>query len=177
MDDDIKDATVQEPQGTEQDEQPTTETPADEKPAEKGDQPDELATWKGYARKHEDRAKALASENEALKTQLEAANDSAGRVSDLEAAVSAAEKRAERAEIAAEVSASKGVKLRYLSGETREELEAAADTWLEDAKAVHSRVGVVPTQGTGDPAPRVSSYESGAERARAQSDHSKKEGR
>lgn len=171
--DDTMDSTDQQPQGTPVEEQPKPNAQPDQKPATEAD---DLAAWKGHARKHEDRAKALAAENDDLKKQLEAANTAAGRVSDLEAAVAAAEKRAERAEIAAEVSASKGVKLRYLSGETREELEAAADAWLEDAKSVNSRIGVVPTQGTGDPAPRVSSYESGVERARARRAQQTKEG-
>lgn len=169
MTDDVKDAAEQEPQGTEQDEQPTTETQADEKPAEDS-KPD--IDWKAMSRKHEDRSKALATELDDLKKQLETANSAAGRVSELEASVTAAEKRAERAEVAAEVASAKGVKLRYLDGETREELEAAADAWLEDARAA-AKVGVVPTQGTGDSAPRTSSYASGAERARAQSNKSK----
>lgn len=130
--------------------------------------------WKAAARKHEDRWKSLTSEVDDLKKQLETANSAAGRVTELEAQASAAEKRAERAEIAAEVATAKGVKLRYLTGETREEIEASADEVLADFRSM-AKIGVVPTQGTGDPAPRTSSYESGAERARAQFD-TKKEG-
>ena len=144
-----------EPAGVEQD------TSGDEKP-------DELATWKGHARKHEDRAKSLAAELEALKASAAEANAKAERLTDLEAAVAAAEKRAERAEIAAEVASAKGVKLRYLAGSTREELEASADEWLADARSV-TKVGVVPTQGTGESAPRVSSFDAGAQRAREDS--------
>lgn len=129
--------------------------------------------WKSMSRKHEDRAKAVSAELEVLKAELSEASKGAGRVSELEAAVSAAEKRAERAELAAEVAVAKGVKLRYLTGDSREELEASADEWLNDAKSI-GRVGVVPTQGTGDVAPRASSYEAGAQRAREK--HSKQKG-
>lgn len=119
-----------------------------------------------------DRERAKFADYDDIKAQLETANSAAGRVSDLEANLTAAEKRAERAELAAEVASAKGVKLRYLTGETREELEAAADAWLEDARAA-AKVGVVPTQGTGDSAPRTSSFASGAERARAQANMTK----
>lgn len=140
----------------------------EEKPAgaeTETEKPDELATWKGHARKHEDRAKALSAELEAAKAELAEAAKGAGRVGELEAAVSAAEKRAERAEIAADVASAKGVRLRYLVGDTREELEASADEFLADARSA-SKVGVVPTQGTGETAPRPSSFEAGAARAR-----------
>lgn len=148
----------------------------EEKPAgaeAEAEKPDELATWKGHARKHEDRAKALATELEAAKAELAEASKGAGRVGELEAAVSAAEKRAERAEVAADVASAKGVRLRYLVGDTREELEASADEFLADARSA-SKVGVVPTQGTGESAPRASSYEAGAQRAREK--HSKQKG-
>lgn len=128
---------------------------------------DELTKWKGYARKHEDRAKALAEENEVLTAQVEQVKALASKVSDLESALASAKGEAERAQLAAEVSAAKGVKLRYLVGSTREELEASADEWLADAQAL-SRVGIVPTQGTGESAPRASSFHAGAERARAE---------
>lgn len=150
--------------------EPVTEpaSEAEGKPAgadSEAEKPDELATWKSYARKHEDRAKAVSAELEAVKAELAEAAKGAGRVGELEAAVAAAEKRAERAEIAAEVASVKGVKLRYLVGDTREELEASADEFLADARSA-SKVGVVPTQGTGDVAPRPSSFEAGAARAR-----------
>ena len=146
---------------------------AEQKPAgaePEAAKPDELAT---ASRKHEDRWKALDKELAEVREQLSEASKGAGRVSELEAAVSAAEKRAERAEIAAEVASVKGVKLRYLVGETREELEASADEFLADARSA-SKVGVVPTQGTGESAPRASSYEAGAQRAREK--HSKQKG-
>lgn len=148
--------------------EPVEAVEVEEKPAgadSEAEKPDELATWKGHARKHEDRAKALAAELEAAKAELAEASKGAGRVGELEAAVSAAEKRAERAEVAAEVASVKGVKLRYLVGDTREELEASADEFLADARSA-SKVGVVPTQGTGESAPRPSSFEAGAARAR-----------
>lgn len=148
----------------------------EEKPAgaePEAEKPDELAQWRGFARKHEDRAKALTAELEAAKAGLAEAAKGAGRVGDLEAAVSAAEKRAERAEVAADVASAKGVRLRYLVGDTREELEASADEFLADARSA-SKVGVVPTQGTGESAPRASSYEAGAQRAREK--HSKQKG-
>lgn len=169
--DDTTDSTDQQPQGTPVDDQPKPNGQSEQKP----EGADDLAAWKGHARKHEDRAKALAAENDDLKKQLEAANTAAGRVADLEASLAAAEQRAERAELAADVATSKGVKLRYLAGNTREELEASADEVLADFQAM-PRTGVVPTQGTGSAAPRTSSYAAGAERARAQSTtHTKKE--
>ena len=119
------------------------------------------------------KTESLATELEAAKAELAEAAKGAGRVGELEAAVSAAEKRAERAEIAADVASRKGVKLKYLTGDTREELEASADEFLTDVRAV-SKVGVVPTQGTGESAPRASSYEAGAQRAREK--HSKQKG-
>ena len=149
---------------------------AEEKPAgaePDAEKPDELATWKAASRKHEDRWKALDKELAEVREQLAAASKGAGRASELEAAVAAAEKRAERAEVAAEVASVKGVKLRYLVGDTREELEASADEFLADARSA-SKVGVVPTQGTGESAPRPTSYEAGAERARAQLNKTKK---
>ena len=128
---------------------------------------DELAEWKGHARKHESRAKALAEENKALAAQVEQAKSLSSKVSELEKALESARGEASRALLAAEVSAAKGVKLRYLTGSTREELEASADEWLADAQSL-SRVGIVPTQGTGESAPRASSFHAGAERARAE---------
>lgn len=110
--------------------------------------------WKAMSRKHEDRSKALAAELADVRKQMDTS-------------LTAAQQRVERAEIAAEVAAQKGVRLRYLTGNTREELETSADAWLEDARAV-AKVGIVPTQGIGDPAPRPSSFASGADRARAQ---------
>lgn len=119
-----------------------------------------------------DRERAKFADYDDIKAQLETANSAVGRVSELDASLAAAQKRADRAELAAEVASVKGVKLRYLTGETREELEASADEVLADFKTM-AKVGVVPTQGTGDPAPRVTSYTSGAERARAQADKTK----
>lgn len=163
-------AEVEQAAGAEVEEKPAGADPEAEADSEK---PDELATWKAHSRKHEDRAKALSAELETVKAELAEASKAAGRVGELESAVSAAEKRVEVAELAADVAAAKGVKLRYLAGETREELEASADEWLADAKSI-SRVGVVPTQGTGEAAPRASSYEAGAARAREK--HSKQKG-
>lgn len=147
-------------------EEPVAAVEVEEKPAgaeSEAEKPD--IDWKSMSRKHEDRAKAVSAELEAVKAELAEASKGAGRASELEAAVSAAEKRAERAEVAAEVASAKGVKLRYLVGDTREELEASADEFLADARSA-SKVGVVPTQGTGETAPRPSSFEAGAARAR-----------
>lgn len=121
-----------------------------------------------------DRERAKFADYDELKKQIETLTAQAGRVSELEQGMTAAEQRAQRAEIAAEVASATGVKLRYLTGETREEMEKAAEEYLADVRAL-SRVGVIPTQGTGDPAPRASSYSTGAERARAQLTKTKKE--
>lgn len=156
---------VQNPQGAapEAPEQPHGDAP-DSAPIDPPEDPEPAQDkpeidWKAMSRKHEDRSKALASEVADLRKQLESAT-------------SEADKRAARAEAAAEIAASTGVKLRYLTGETREEIEASANSWLEDARSL-ARVGVVPTQGTGDSAPRVSSYATGADRARARATQTK----
>lgn len=158
MTDDTTQATAdatpdQEPHGTDQAPQEPQGT-SQQQDAPSADEAKPSIDWKAMSRKHEDRSKALAAELADVRKQMDTS-------------LTAAQQRAERAEMAAEIAAEKGVKLRYLSGSTREELEASAVAWLEDARAV-SKVGVVPTQGSGDPAPRPSSFASGAERARAQ---------
>lgn len=96
---------------------------------------DEVKKWKALARENEKRAKAnaeaakkLAEIEDANKTELEKANTAAAE----------AAKRAEEAEARAlrlEVASEKGLdgkQAKYLTGATREELEANADQILED---------------------------------------------
>lgn len=129
---------------------------------------EEVARWKSFARKHEDRVKALQKENVDLTARLEQVEKATARVAELEAALEAEKAKSERAVLVAEVSASKGVKPRYLLGSTREELEASADEFLTDVAAARPvPVGVVPSQGTGTGS-RASSFQAGVERARAQ---------
>lgn len=75
-----------------------------------------------------------------------------GDVERLTAKLTAAEKRADDAESKAlrlEVAAEKGVKARWLSGNTREELEAAADEYLAD----HPKPETSTTDKSGDKPP------------------------
>jgi hypothetical protein len=94
----------------------------------------EVEKWKTMSRRHEQRAKENAAAAQRLK-ELEDADKS--ETERLMEASKAAEKRAEEAEAKAlryEVAADKNVpaKLaRFLTGSTREELEAAADELIE----------------------------------------------
>jgi len=94
----------------------------------------EVEKWKGLARKHENRAK----ENADAAKKLQALEDS--QKSDLEKAQSSqamAEQRATKAEsqvLRYEVAQEKKIPaklMRFLTGNTREEIEAAADELLE----------------------------------------------
>lgn len=93
---------------------------------------DEAAKWKALAKKHENEAKKLRKERDDLdnagKSELEKAAD---RATDAEKRASASEARALRLEIAAE----KGLSAKQagrLVGESREDLEADADSLLEE---------------------------------------------
>lgn len=66
----------------------------------------------------------------------------------------------------AQVAAAKNVPSRYVTGNTEEEMNAAADQFLADAKGA-AKPGFIPSQGTGKPDAQVSSYELGRERAEA----------
>lgn len=66
----------------------------------------------------------------------------------------------------AQVAAAKKVPARYVTGDTEEEMNAAADQFLADAKGA-AKPGFIPSQGTGKPDAQVSSYELGRERAEA----------
>lgn len=93
---------------------------------------DEIEKWKALAKKHEQRAK----ENAEAALKLKQLEDRDKSESDkLAERVAAAERRATDAEAKAlryEVAIEKGVKARWLSGSTREELEAAAEEYLAD---------------------------------------------
>lgn len=149
----------------------TPETPAQE------------IDWKGHARKWEDRAKNANAELEALRErakkldELEEAQKSAEqkreeeleklrtRATELERTL--AEK--DRAILVERVAASKGVPARYITGTTEDELNASADQFLEDAKALGAtepRTGYVPSQGTGEPTPPATSLDEVRDRAK-----------
>lgn len=103
----------------------------DPKPDPKSDT-DEIEKWKALAKKHEQRAKENAEAALKLK-QLEDRDKS--ETDKLTERIAVAERRATEAEANAlrlQVSAEKGVKARWLSGNTREELEAAAEEYLAD---------------------------------------------
>lgn len=110
---------------------PKPDTGGDPKPDPKSDT-DEIEKWKALAKKHEQRAK----ENAEAALKLKQLEDRDKSESDkLAERIAAAERRATEAEAKAlryEVAVEKGVKARWLSGATREELEAAADEYLAD---------------------------------------------
>lgn len=89
--------------------------------------------------------------------------DLESQVQQLNSSLSEKELDIEREKVAHE----KRVPARYLTGSSREEMEAAADAFLEDAKQVGKKVGYVPTQGTGDPKASLSPFEAGHARGQA----------
>lgn len=75
----------------------------------------------------------------------------------------------DRAILVERVAASKGVPARYITGATEDELNASADQFLEDAKALGAtgqRTGYVPSQGTGEPTPPATSLDEVRDRAK-----------
>ncbi len=64
------------------------------------------------------------------------------------------------------VAGEKKVPERWITGDTREEMEKSADDWLADAKQA-GKPGVNPHQGTGDPDAGLSPFEAGRERGLA----------
>lgn len=130
-------------------------------------------------RKHEEelseldelRAKAsrLAELEEAGQTELEKAIARAEKAE--RAAAEAAElvAKKDREVLISRVAAEKKVPAKYLSGDTEEELIAAADEFLADIQSItpDRKPGHVPSTGTGDPKPEVSSLDTGRARAQA----------
>ena len=110
---------------------------------------DELKTFKANAATTLDQATARITE---LETE----------VSTLKGSLTGKDLELERTRVANE----KKVPERWITGETREEMEKSADDWLADAKAA-GKPGVNPHQGTGDPDAGISHYEVGLERGRA----------
>lgn len=122
--------------------------------------------WKAEARKWEARAKESNQKVKELEpakaklAELEEANQSElekaiARAEKAEQVAAEAESRAAAKELEAlvkVVSAEKKVPAKWLRGDTREELEAAADEWLEDATGIVPvrPAGHVPSAGTGD---------------------------
>lgn len=86
-------------------------------------------------------------------------------------AAEADERAAEKARevLVTQIATAKKVPAKYLSGSTAEELEASADEFLADIQAIapDRKPGVVPSAGTGDPKPEVSSLDTGRARAQA----------
>lgn len=125
---------------------PDNDPSEDDTPEDKPKPPDHAAEaekWKALARKHEQQAKANADAAQRLK-ELEDRDKSESdklkaRISELEKERDIAAATAMRLEVAAE----KGVKPRWLSGSTRDELEAAADEYLAD----HPTAGGTPPPG------------------------------
>lgn len=124
---------------------PEAKPKVDPDPSDKGDNQDdsanaELAKWKAHAQKHEKLWKSTGLAPEELPQvaallrqarEMEKSNRSADdRIATLETKIADAERRAVRAEIAAEKGLSPAMTKR-LVGETRDELEADADELLE----------------------------------------------
>ena len=137
--------------------------------------------WKALARKWEARAKEnLAKVKELEPAQARLAEIESANQSELEKAIARAEKAEQEAAdkaaalalkdrevLVREVAAEKKVPAKWLTGETREELEAAADEWLQDAQGIApSRPGYVPSAGTGNGA-GASTLDEVRERAKA----------
>lgn len=138
--------------------------------------------WKAEARKWEARAKENLSKVKELEpAQARLAEIESANQSELEKAIARAEKAeqdaADRAAALAkkdrellvnDVAAVKKVPAKWLVGETREELEAAADEWLQDAQgiATQPKPGYVPSAGTGNGA-GASTLDEVRERAKA----------
>ena len=87
------------------------------------------------------------------------------RASELESELS----KKDRDILAQKVAADKGVAVRWIAGDTKEDMEASADEFLEAAKTVagsSKQVGYVGSQGTGDPTPPATSLDDVRERAK-----------
>lgn len=129
--------------------------PEDPKPDDDSPKPDsELEKLKAALRK----ANKEAEDNRRKLKELEDRDKSDSEK--LSERIAAAERRAEEAETKAlrfEIAIEKGVKARWLSGSTREELEAAADEYLADHPPANG-TGPAPTKpvedlrGGGEPA-------------------------
>lgn len=124
---------VEQTEQAEQAEQPTQPDTG----AEDAGEPDykaEFEKWKALARKHEQQAKANADKAKRLDDLEEANKSEQQKLADK---ASEAEKRAQQAEAKAlrfEVATEKGVPkkaMKFLTGETQEELESQADEILE----------------------------------------------
>ena len=87
------------------------------------------------------------------------------RASELESELS----KKDRDILAQKVAADKGVAVRWITGDTKEDMESSADEFLDAAKTVagsSKRVGYVGSQGTGDPTPSATSLDDVRERAK-----------
>jgi len=149
----------------------TTEAPAQE--------PD----WKKFSRQWEERAKTANAELEALREkakkldeleeqQKTEAEKLAEKVAKAEARAAELEKslaEKDRAVLVERVAAAKGVPARYLTGDTEDDLNKSADQFLEDIKPIAEArpAGIVPSAGTGDRKPSVSSVDDARARAAA----------
>lgn len=125
--------------------------------------PEETIDWKAQSRKHEDRAKRLAAQVDALRVRAERADTELAQLrADL------AEK--DRLILVAEVAREKGVPADRVRGNTREEMEAdAADLarlLAATPVAAAGGAGYVPAAGTGNPDTAVNDVEAARARAR-----------
>jgi hypothetical protein len=114
-------------------------------------------------------AERLAEIEDRDKSELQKANE---RTEQAERKALEAEQRAtekEREFLVAQIATAKKVPAKYLQGATAEELTASADEFLADIQAIapDRKPGVVPSAGTGDPKPEVSSLDTGRARAQA----------
>lgn len=153
----------------------TTEAPAGTAP----EGAPEGTDWKAEARKWETRAKENLNKVKELEpAQARLAELEAEGQTELQKAIAraeAAEQKLNAADTAAReslvtlVAEAKKVPAKYLTGNTVEELRASADEFLADIQAIapDNKVGVIPTTGTGNPNPDVSSLDTGRARAQA----------
>lgn len=130
--------------------------------------------WKSMSRKHEDRAKRLQQQLDALKPKAALADEASSRADAAEAELAGlraqlAEK--DRAILVAEVAQAKGVPADRIRGTTREEMEVDADDLARLLSVSHQPSGatlggVVPAAGTGRPQTNVTDVEAARARAR-----------
>lgn len=148
-----------------------------------GDPAQDTTDWRAEAKKWEARSKQnLARVKELEPAQARLAELEEAGQTELEKAIARAEKAEQKAAEAAElvakkdrevligrIASEKKVPAKYLSGDTEEALIASADEFLADIQSItpEGKPGHVPSTGTGDPKPEVSSLDTGRARAQA----------
>lgn len=126
---------------------------------------------KKFADYDEFKAKAvkLAEIEEANQSELEKALARAEKAEQAAADAADLVAKKDREVLIGRIAAEKKVPAKYLSGDSEEALVASADEFLADIQGIapDPKPGHVPSAGTGDPKPSVSSLDTGRARAQA----------